>query len=158
LNEARPRGRAAALVAYAVAMGWLEAVTVVYIRGLLGIGPGQPVPNAARMTETFRTLPWLLPTEQGREAATLLMLAAVAWLGGASLWGRVGALLLMFGVWDLTYYIGLYALVRWPPSLGTMDLLFLIPPAPWWYQPVWIPVSISLVLTATGLMIVRARR
>jgi hypothetical protein len=32
----------------------------------------------------------------------------------------------------------------------TMDLLFLIPPHPWWYQPVWVPVVISVVMIAVG--------
>ena len=155
MSSARPRLRVVPLLCYALAMGWFEAVTVVYIRGLLGFAHGQPMPNSAEVEAKFAELPWLMLTEQGREAATLIMLAAVAWLGGSTWRGRAGAFTFMFGVWDITYYIGLYALVGWPTSLAEMDLLFLIPPGPWWYQPVWVPVSISVGLIAGGLALMR---
>ena len=132
-------------------MGWLEAVVVVYIRGLLGIARTETIPPAAEVLARFQALPWLLPTEQTREAATIVMLLAVAWLGADHLRARVGAFLVIFGVWDILYYAALYALLRWPPSLGTMDLLFLVPPHPWWYQPVWVPILISCGMIGVGL-------
>jgi hypothetical protein len=98
----------------------------------------------------------LLPTEQTREAATLVMLAAVGVLAARGIRARIGAFLVVFGVWDLAYYAALYALLRWPPSLGTLDLLFLIPPHPWWHQPVWVPMVISLGLIALGIGLFRA--
>ena len=143
-------GRLPALAVFAAAMGWLEAVVVVYIRSLLGIAHTGTIPPAAEVFRRFRALPWLLPTEQGREVATLLMLAAVAWLAASRLRARLGAFLVIFGVWDIPYSLGLYALLRWPPSLSTRDLLFLIPPHPWWYQPVWVPVAISVGMIALG--------
>ncbi len=147
--------RLAVLLAFALAMGWLEGVVVVYIRNLLGFEHGAGVPPAAEVARRFRALPWLLPTEQTREAATLVMLLALAWLGAPTFRSRIGAFLFIFGVWDITYYVALYALVRWPPTPATMDLLFLIPPGPWWYQPVWIPVLISCVFVAGGLVLYR---
>ena len=45
-------------------------------------------------------------------------LAAVAWLAAPRLRSRLGAFLVAFGTWDLAYYLGLYALLRWPPSLA----------------------------------------
>ena len=157
LAPAGSRGttRLVALWVFAAAMGWLEAVVVVYIRGLLGFAHGQPVPAAAETMERFRSLPWLLATEQSREVATLLMLAAVAWLAGSRFLTRIGAFLMIFGIWDLTYYVGLFAQVRWPPSLATMDLLFLIPPHPWWYQPVWLPIAVSCAMIVTGFRLFR---
>src|SRR6266581_4547361 len=104
------RGRLAALVLFAGAMGWLEAVVVVYIRALLGIAPGETAPEA-RILARFRSLPWLMGTEQGREVATLLMLGAVAWLTGRGARGRAGAFLVSFGVWDIVYYAGLRAML-----------------------------------------------
>ena len=157
MTEVRPRSRLNALLVYAVAMGWFEAVTVVYIRGLVGFVPGQPVPSNPEVARKFAEFPWLMPTEQGREAATILMLAAVAWLGGTTLRSRVGAFFVMFGVWDIVYYIGLYVLIGWPTSLVDIDLLFLIPPSPWWYQPVWLPVSISGLFILGGLWLMRSR-
>jgi hypothetical protein len=145
--------RLGALVTFASAMGWLEGVVVVYIRGLFGMGHGEAIPPPADVVERFNRLPWLLPTEQGREAATLVMLAAVAWLGASTARARFAAFLVIFGVWDIVYYIALYAMLRWPPSLATMDVLFLIPPHPWWNQPVWVPVTIATAMVIAGVVL-----
>jgi hypothetical protein len=139
-----------ATAAYAAAMGWLEAVVVFYLRALLGFTRGAPMPSPADLEAVLARTPWLIPTEQGREAATLVMLLAVGHLAGSRPWSRFGAFLVAFGVWDIVYYVGLYALLGWPPSLLTKDLLFLIPPGPWWYQPVWLPVAVSVGLIAGG--------
>src|SRR5207247_3104969 len=127
-----------------------EGVVVVYIRSLLGLAHAETYPAAAELMTRMRALPWLLPTEQTREVATIVMLAAVAWLAAPRLRARCGAFLVAFGVWDITYYIALYALVRWPPSLGTVDLLFLIPPHPSWCQPGGGPVAISCGVIGAG--------
>jgi len=154
----RGRGsRLAVLVVFAAAMGWLEGVVVVYIRGLFWMGQGEPIPLPGEVVERFGQLPWLLPTEQSREVATLVMLAAVAWLSARAWRARIGALLVIFGVWDIVYYVALYAMLRWPPSLATMDVLFLIPPGPWWNQPVWVPVAISAVMIGVGAALFRGR-
>lgn len=150
MNEPRPGRRLAVLAVFAAAMGWLEAVVVVYLRALLGVahGPASPAPD--ELTRRLASLPWLIGTEQGREVATLVMLAAVAWLAASRFRPRLGAFLVAFGVWDVTYYLALFALLRWPPGPGTPDLLFLIPPGPWWIQPVWMPIAISCVMIAGG--------
>jgi hypothetical protein len=153
----RHRGRPVPLVVFAAAMGWLEAVVVVYIRALLGIRREEGIPAAAEVMRRLETLPWFLATEQGRELATLVMLGAVAWLAADRLRARIGAFLLCFGVWDLAYYAGLVALLRWPPSLASMDLLFLIPPHPAWYQPVWVPVGISCGMIGVGVWLIGSR-
>ncbi len=141
---------------FAAAMGWLEGVVVVYIRGLLGIARTDVMPDSAEMMRRMSALAWLLPTEQTREAATIIMLAAVAALAARRFRARLGAFLVAFGVWDIAYYVALYALLRWPPSLATMDLLFLIPPHPWWYQQVWVPVAISCVMIGVGVRLFAA--
>jgi hypothetical protein len=146
-----PTLRLAAVIVYAGAMGWLEGVVVVYIRALLGIAHTEGLPRADEVMQRMATLPWLMPTEQAREAATLLMLAAVAVLAGTTWRARFGAFLICFGVWDIVYYVALRALIGWPDSLAAMDLLFLIPPHPWWYQPVWVPVAISVVMIGVGV-------
>ena len=150
MSAARPGRRLAVLVVFAAAMGWFEAVVVVYIRGLLGVAHGSLMVGPAEIARRFAALPWLLGTEQGREAATIVMLATVAWLAAPRFRGRLGAFLVAFGTWDILYYVGLFALLRWPPSLTTMDVLFLIPPGPWWYQPVWVPVAMSAAMIAAG--------
>lgn len=149
-DTASTRSRLVALLLFAAAMGWLEGVVVVYIRSLLGFAHGAVIPPPAEVMERFHRLPWLLPTEQAREAATLVMLAAVAWLAAGRLRARVGAFLMIFGVWDIVYYIALFSMLRWPPSLAAVDVLFLMPPSPLWYQPVWVPVAISVAMLLVG--------
>ncbi len=131
-------------------MGWLEAVVVVYIRGLLRITRTDVMPTTEEILRRMAELPWLVRTEQTREVATIVMLGAVAWLAARRLGGRLGAFLICFGVWDIVYYTGLFALLGWPPSLTTKDVLFLIPPHPWWYQPVWLPIAISVFFVGLG--------
>jgi hypothetical protein len=46
-----------------------------------------------------------------------------------------------FAFWDLFYYFSLYILIKWPPKLTTIDVLFLIPVP--WIAPVWFPIAIS---------------
>jgi hypothetical protein len=148
----------AALFAYSAGMGWLEAVVVVYIRAVIGIAHAAWNPDVGEVMAKLHSVPWLMPTEQGREAATILMLAGVGWLAADSLRGRFGAFLICFGVWDITYYIGLHALIGWPKTLADMDVLFLIPPSPLWHQPVWVPVLISCGMIAAGIGLLRPKR
>jgi hypothetical protein len=150
----RPPGLTA-LVLFAAAMGWLEGVVVVYIRALLGFEHGQSYPPAGAVIARMTALPWLIPTEQTRELATLAILATAAWLAAPRLRGRFGAFLVAFGVWDIVYYVALWVMLRWPPSLAAMDMLFLIPPHRWWYQPVWVPIAISCGMIAVGLRLFR---
>jgi hypothetical protein len=118
---------------YAVAMGLLEAICVIYLRRLLpGLSSGgaSPVPPLER-----------LRIEVIREACTIVMLVAVAWLAGINWRSRVACFFYAFGVWDIVYYAGLWWLANWPGSWLEWDCLFLIPKP--WYGPVLAPVLIS---------------
>lgn len=139
------------LLLFAIAMGWLEAVVVIYIRTVIGIAHTASLPTGSQIFELLQTHTWLLPTEQSRELATLLMLGSVGLLWGDSVRSRVGAFLIAFGLWDLTYYGALRVLIGWPDSFSTIDCLFLIPPSPLWNQPVWVPMAISVLLVWLGV-------
>jgi hypothetical protein len=89
--------------------------------------------------------------ETGREAATLVMLLGVAMLAGTERWGRLPAFCVSFGVWDLFYFIWLWLLLGWPPSLFTWDVLFLIPVP--WIGPVLAPVVVSIALVVGGVLL-----
>jgi hypothetical protein len=143
----------AALTAFAIAMGHLEAVVVVYIRRLLDV---VPMPEHLDADFVSRMPDWLIATEQGREAATIVMLLALGWLVGRSPLAKLGTFLYAFGVWDIFYYVSLKVLIGWPASLQTRDCLFLIPNP--WYAPVWLPVSISLVMIAIALALFASSR
>lgn len=142
---------------FATAMGYVEAAVVVYLRDHY-YPNGFPVPvQLGRAPIRFTRIPEFegrmplrtLRTEVGREAATIIMLLTLALLGGESLRHGLGVFLLAFGVWDITYYLFLKLLIRWPESLKTLDVLFLIPVP--WIGPVWLPVSISAVMIAIGV-------
>jgi hypothetical protein len=83
-----------------------------------------------------------------REAATLIMLAAVAWAVARNLRSWVAASALAFGVWDLAFYFWLRVMIGWPASLGTWDILFLLPVP--WEAPVAAPAIVALSLAIGG--------
>ncbi len=132
------------IVTYAIAMAWVEAAVVVYLRTLLDrIQPFQrtPLPSIANFGST----------ELIREAATLMMLFAVGWLAGNTTRKRLGYGLVAFGVWDIFYYVFLRVICGWPKSLLDWDVLFLIP-LPWW-GPVLAPTLIASLMVIWGTAI-----
>ena len=139
--------RLAWLTIYTVAMAYVESAVVVYLRTIY-YPQGFAFP-------LVRLPPAMAAIEIGREAATLIMLLGVSALAGADRWERFLAFCLSFGVWDLFYYAWLWMLVRWPPSLFTWDVLFLIPVP--WIGPVLAPVLVSAALVAGSLLILRLK-
>jgi hypothetical protein len=131
---------------YAVAMAYVEAAVVVYLRRLYGI--------VDPMQDVVPFDPFLAGTEVGREAATLVMLLALGWAVGRGLQARVGLAFFAFGLWDIFYYIWLKTLIGWPISLLTPDILFLIP-VPWW-GPVLAPVLVAALAVTGGALAVVA--
>jgi len=128
---------------FAVAMAYLEAAVVVYLRELY-------YPEGF----TFPLEPFPTPViwvEIGREAATMIMLAAIGLIAGARFWERLAYFLLSFGTWDIFYYVWLKVLLDWPSSLLEWDVLFLIPVP--WAGPVLAPVLVSLAMIGAALVI-----
>ena len=83
---------------YAIAMAFLEAVVVVYIRELLRLTGRADLSSYA-------------PMEAWREAATIVMLVAVGWLAGRNKVDRLAYGMFAFGMWDIWYYVWLKVLV-----------------------------------------------
>src|SRR3990170_5193809 len=125
-------------------MAYLEAAVVVYLRAALGVPTGTIFP--IDLSPAAMPFGWI---EVGREGATLVMIGGVAWLAGRSPLERLAWAGVVFGVWDIGYYAFLWVFSGWPPSLGTWDLLFLLP-APW-AGPVWAPIAVSAGLIGFGL-------
>ena len=145
-DEASERTRWWVVVVFAIAMAWLEAAVVLYLRKLVGrIDPYQPKP--------LPEIPGLAAAEIIREAATMVMLTAVGWLAGRTWRARFGYLLIAFGVWDIFYYVFLRVLTGWPRTLLDWDVLFLIP-LPWW-GPVIAPMTIAALMVLFGTLSVR---
>ncbi|MCE5250931.1 hypothetical protein LLG96_11990 [bacterium] len=129
------------VVLFAVAMGYFEAVVVVYLRGMYyPDGFSFPLQNApARM----------IGIEFFREAATVVMLMTVAALAGRKFWERFGYFLILFGIWDIFYYVFLRVTIDWPGSLVEWDVLFLIPLP--WIGPVIAPSLVAALMTVIGI-------
>ena len=125
-------------------MAYVESATVVYIRRIYGISD--------LLLDIPAFDPVLAPIEIGRELATLIMLLAVGYAVGKSLQTRVSYTFIIFGVWDIFYYIWLRCFIGWPNSLFETDLLFLIP-LPWW-GPVIAPMLIACLMVAGGILAV----
>jgi hypothetical protein len=134
------------LAAFAVAMAYVEAAVVVYLRRALGV--------ADILSDVPPYDPAIALTEIAREAATLIMLLAAGWAAGRTRQSRLGLAFFAFGIWDVLYYAWLRLLIGWPGSLLDWDLLFLIP-LPWW-GPVLSPLLIALLCAAGGALAVVA--
>lgn len=138
------RDRLLASIAFGVTMAVFEASVVVYLRRLWDLGEIDIV-NASLKSR-------LILTEVLREAASLGMIASVAVLGGRRGVERLAHAAIIFGTWDILYYVLLNLLIGWPASLFEWDVLFLIPRP--WIGPVLAPVLVSLALIASGLAVV----
>ena len=142
---------AAIVLAYGVAMGYLEAAVVVYLRAALGLGPaGVALTHDPSAFGTYGAV------EVARELATLVMIAAVGWLAGRGGLERLAWASVAFGAWDIAYYLGLRLITGWPQSLDAWDILFLVPVP--WVGPVWAPIVVSAALVGFGLAAARRMR
>jgi len=130
---------------FASAFGVVEGAVVVYLRKIA-------YPGGFRFP--LREIePDLLRTEVVREAATLLVLLAMACAAARGARRRFALFAFCFGVWDIVYYVALKVLLDWPAHLLDRDVLFLIPLP--WTAPVLAPVLVSLALIAAGIVLLR---
>ncbi len=139
------------VVAFGVAFGYLEAAVVVYLRTALGLAPAGLVP--VHDPAAFGAFEGV---EVARELATLVMIGAAGWLAGRSGFERLAWAAVIFGAWDIVYYLGLWLITDWPPTATTWDVLFLVPMP--WVGPVWAPMVVSTALVVLGLVAARRIR
>ena len=122
---------------FAIAFGIEEAIIVLYLRMLPANGPS------------------VVGIESVREACTIVVLVAVAWLAGSRLDVRFRGFLFAFGVWDVAYYLTLWV-ASGTPGFTTEDVLFLIPVP--WIAPVWAAMAFAVALALLGLFGIAKRR
>jgi hypothetical protein len=155
-------GRALLVALFAVAFGYVESAVVVYLRVIYdpvraSLYPQKPPQSLLPLmtVEQLRAVDPLhvrrLVIELGRELATMVLLVTVACLAARRRGERAAMFMIAFGMWDITYYVGLKAMIGFPGSLLTWDILFLIPVP--WLGPVLAPVIVSLSMIAAGLVI-----
>ncbi|MCK4539393.1 MAG: hypothetical protein KAV42_11405 [Candidatus Krumholzibacteria bacterium] len=143
MNDNFPKKTLTTVIAFSIAMAFMEAAVVIYLRELY-YPEGFCFP--------LKMLPSnILVIELGREAATIIILAAVGWLSAKSFLGRFAGFMIAFGVWDIFYYVFLKLSLDWPAGLLDWDLLFLIPLP--WIGPVIAPVLVSICLIGSGVLI-----
>jgi hypothetical protein len=150
---------------FALSFGFVEGAVAIYLGvavGLLSAHAG-PLSDVARVSadlhgqqsQPLNNLPpALLRIEVFREAASMLMLLSVAILAQHKRRERFAIFLWIFALWDMGYYVALWATVRWPNSPTSADVLFFIP-VPWISQ-VWFPLLIS-ILTGAVILLTRPR-
>ena len=119
-----------ALLLFGVAFAYVEAAVVVYLRVHYDPIRREAYPEKAP-GELFPMLRWehleeagpqyvhMLWTELGREAATLLMLAAIGLAVGRNLRQWLAGFMIAFGIWDIFFYVFLKLLIDWPASIWT---------------------------------------
>lgn len=128
---------------FAISMGIFEGAVVVYLRALYypnGFDfPLVPFDNLIAITELIR------------ELASLFMLLSVGIIAGKNFSQRFAWFIYSFAIWDIVYYVFLFAILQWPESLLTWDILFLIPVT--WTGPVIAPVILSVLMIILALII-----
>ena len=132
------------LTIFSIAMGYLESSVVVYLRAIM-------YPDGF----TFPLAPFdshLAATEIIREAATIIMLLGAGIIAGKSFPERFAWFIYCFAIWDIFYYVFLKALLNWPESFMTWDILFLIPAT--WVGPVITPVIVSVTMIILAMIII----
>ena len=133
-----------AITIFSIAMGFLEAAVVVYLRALYYPG-GFCFP--------LKIIPIdILLVEIGREMSTIVMLAFIGSIAGKTLLEKFCYFLYSFGIWDIFYYVWLKLILNWPPSPMTWDLLFLVPVP--WVAPVLAPLIVALTMTIVAAVII----
>jgi len=151
----------AALFLFGISFGYVEAAVVVYLRAIYDpirqhLHPDRkphelfPLISPRQLADAGPQNPRRLAIEIGREAATMAMLAGIALACGRTFYESVAAFAVVFGVWDISFYAFLKLMIQWPESLGTWDILFLIPLP--WIGPVWAPVLVASTMIVCGLV------
>lgn len=136
--------RLISVILFAIAMGLLESICVVYIRQII-FPPDGNIANTPNSDFNF-TL------EAIRESMTIIMLTALSILAAFNWRTRLAMFFLAFGIWDIFYYFGLKIFLDWPATIMDWDTLFLIPVA--WYSPIIVPVLISTYFIIGSIFII----
>lgn len=135
--------RIIALLLFAVSFAYIEASVVVYLRDILyPDGFSFPMRSLA---------PQRIIIEIGREFFSLFLIFSIALISSKGFWKVFSSFCLVFGVWDIFFYLWLKVTLDWPSSLFEWDLLFLIP-APW-SGPVIAPIVVSITLIMIFILI-----
>ncbi len=142
-NNLSPGRKLVWVTVFAISMAMLESAVVIYLRELY-----YPDGFEFPLKITSQTV---AITELLRELATIIMLAGIGILAGVNKHERFAWFIYCFAIWDIFYYVFLFAIINWPASLLTLDVLFLLPLM--WVGPVWAPLLLSFLMIVLALFI-----
>ena len=127
------------IVVFGAAFAYIESAVVVYLRVIFyPDGFAFPLPN---LLDFENAQQYLLLTELGREAATLVLILTACILIGCNRQQRFAYFLAIFAVWDIFYYIWLKVILDWPASITI------------WASAVLYPVIISVIMLVFAVLI-----
>lgn len=144
------RGKLYALFLFAAALGFMEALSTVYIRKIIPLEiwtlQAADLDSLVKLLENYQVL-W---TEQARQTAVAAAIAAAAFLA-AEKNGRIwlGAVLIPAGTLKIWQYLFLLLLIRWPSSPDAYDIIAFIPSP--FIGPVYLPVLIGILPAFLGV-------
>jgi len=138
------------LSAFAVALGYLQALAILYVHHILGIGPltANFDPNALQQAPD-----WLISSQQTSQVALIILLTVFALLVARRLSHKLGVFVFVGGLTMLVRYASLKAATAWPVSWTTQYCLLWIPRP--WYGQIWIALVVSAGAVALGLLLLR---
>ena len=131
------------LFIFTLAMGFLEAIVVIYLRHIY-YPDGFSFPLRIISNDVFFA-------EFIREITTMIMLFSISFIAGKNRLQILAYLLFSFAVWDIFYYVALKLFLNWPSSFLTWDILFLIPTI--WVSPMIAPVICALTMILLSIII-----
>ncbi len=141
------RNKLLTVTIYAIAMGFLEAAVVIYLRKLY-YPEGFAFPLKGFIDPAILGVEWI------REFATIIMLITIGMLTGKSFYQKFAYFIYSFAIWDIFYYVFLKVTLDWPVSFLTWDILFMIP---WpWIGPVIAPLICTALMIAAAFFIIDA--
>jgi hypothetical protein len=130
------------LTLLAIAMAYVEATLVVYLRSIYH--PDNPLVVFPLVIMSQRDF----AIELARELATMVMILSVALLAARGFTRTFAACVYVFGLWDIFYYLWLKLMIGWPVTWLEWDVLFLMP---WpWFGPWITPALIALQFVLWG--------
>lgn len=154
MTEARrrtwSRNRLALLTAFAVALGYLWALSTIYLHRILDLSPLEPDLGPGLMPEGPD---WLISTQQTAQAALIILLIVLAMLAGRRTTEKLGIFLLTAGLSTLIRYGSLLALTNWSLTWITTDCLLWLPRPR--YGPIWIAAVTAAVMVVLGVILTR---
>lgn len=155
------------VILFAIFFGLLEAIVVIYLRQLFGSGNTLVSPKITKEDIIFSLgfISFLKPSaslliagsqrllslELWRELSTVIILLSLSLITGKTIKEKLAYFLLVFGIWDIFYYVFLKIIINWPTSFLEPDVFFLIPVA--WLGPAITPVVISVILIIVAMLI-----